>query len=111
MTFLEFVALVENMREAQKKPTVTFAEADMIRGLERQVDKMVKQFMHGKRQGGLFEQLAKEDKRPDGPRPECPGDERGGTGPLCCDRAGEYNGFGSDGPLLFRCPQGCGCHD
>ena len=29
----------------------------------------------------------------------------------CCDRAGEYNGFGSDGPLLFRCPEGCSCHD
>lgn len=28
----------------------------------------------------------------------------------CCDRAGEYNGYGS-GPLLFVCPQSCGCHD
>lgn len=33
------------------------------------------------------------------------------TGPACCDRAGEYNGYGSDGPLLFRCPKGCSCHD
>lgn len=42
---------------------------------------------------------------------ECPGHERGGLGPACCDRAGEYNGFGSDGPRLFTCPKGCSCHD
>lgn len=41
----------------------------------------------------------------------CPGFETGGTGPKCCDRAGEYNGFGSDGPTLFTCPKHCGCHD
>jgi hypothetical protein len=29
----------------------------------------------------------------------------------CCDRAGEYNGFGSDGPLEFTCPKHCSCHD
>lgn len=29
----------------------------------------------------------------------------------CCGRAGEYNGFGSDGPLAFRCPGSCSCHD
>lgn len=31
----------------------------------------------------------------------------------CCDRRGEYNGFGSDGPTLFQCdvPNGCSCHD
>lgn len=29
----------------------------------------------------------------------------------CCERAGEYNGFGSDGPLSFTCPRGCACHD
>lgn len=29
----------------------------------------------------------------------------------CCPRAGEYNGFGSDGPLKFKCPKGCPCHD
>ncbi|HUR54283.1 MAG TPA: hypothetical protein VMZ71_09135 [Gemmataceae bacterium] len=29
----------------------------------------------------------------------------------CCDRAGEYNGFGSDGPRLFTCPKSCSCHD
>lgn len=28
----------------------------------------------------------------------------------CCDRADEYNGFGS-GPTIFTCPKGCGCHD
>lgn len=28
----------------------------------------------------------------------------------CCDRAGEYNGYGS-GPLLFVCPKSCPCHD
>ena len=28
----------------------------------------------------------------------------------CCDRRGDYNGFGS-GPLTFTCPQGCRCHD
>lgn len=44
------------------------------------------------------------------PPDECPGHERGGTKP-CCDRVGEYNGFGSDGPVLFTCPKGCSCHD
>jgi len=34
-----------------------------------------------------------------------------GTGTPCCDRAGEYNGFGSDGPLIFKCPLSCPCHD
>lgn len=29
----------------------------------------------------------------------------------CCDRQNEYNGFGSDGPLLFVCPKHCPCHD
>ena len=29
----------------------------------------------------------------------------------CCDRANEYNGFGSDGPLIFTCPSDCSCHD
>ena len=29
----------------------------------------------------------------------------------CCDRRGEYNGFGSDGPLKFVCPKHCMCHD
>ena len=42
---------------------------------------------------------------------ECPGHERGGKAPPCCDRAGEYNGYNSDGPILFRCPKGCSCHD
>jgi len=28
----------------------------------------------------------------------------------CCDRRGEYNGFGS-GPLKFICPKHCPCHD
>jgi len=28
----------------------------------------------------------------------------------CCDRVGEYNGFGS-GSLLFVCPKHCPCHD
>jgi hypothetical protein len=42
-------------------------------------------------------------------RPECRGHERGGT-LECCPRAGQYNGFAS-GPLIFRCPVGCTCHD
>ena len=41
----------------------------------------------------------------------CPGMETGGTAPPCCDRAGEYNGYGSDGPTIFTCPAGCPCHD
>ena len=28
----------------------------------------------------------------------------------CCDRRGEYNGFGS-GELKFVCPKHCSCHD
>jgi len=28
----------------------------------------------------------------------------------CCDRRGEYNGFGS-GELKFVCPKHCACHD
>ena len=40
----------------------------------------------------------------------CCGHERG-QGPPCCERVGEYNGYGSDGPLAFVCPRGCSCHD
>ncbi len=29
----------------------------------------------------------------------------------CCNKAAQYNGFGSDGPKLFECPKGCACHD
>ena len=29
----------------------------------------------------------------------------------CCDRMGEYNGYGSDGPTTFTCPRSCACHD
>jgi hypothetical protein len=29
---------------------------------------------------------------------------------VCCDRAGEYNGFAS-GPTSFTCPNHCSCHD
>jgi hypothetical protein len=43
-------------------------------------------------------------------RDECVGHDRGGTG-RCCDRAGEYNGYGSDGPTTFTCPKQCSCHD
>ncbi len=28
----------------------------------------------------------------------------------CCNRRGEFNGFGA-GPLEFVCPEGCRCHD
>lgn len=28
----------------------------------------------------------------------------------CCDRRGEYNGYGS-GTLKFTCPKHCNCHD
>jgi hypothetical protein len=42
---------------------------------------------------------------------ECPGHGRGGTKAACCSRAGEYNGFASDGPLSFICPKQCSCHD
>ena len=34
-----------------------------------------------------------------------------GTEDQCCERVGKYNGFGSDGPLLFICPKQCMCHD
>ncbi len=42
---------------------------------------------------------------------ECPGHGRGGQHAPCCERAGEYNGFGSDRPLSFTCPKHCSCHD
>jgi hypothetical protein len=42
---------------------------------------------------------------------ECPGHEQGGLLEPCCERAGQYNGYGSDGPRLFTCPKGCSCHD
>jgi hypothetical protein len=29
----------------------------------------------------------------------------------CCERGDMWNGFGSDGPLTFRCPTSCPCHD
>lgn len=41
----------------------------------------------------------------------CIGFGREGSTFRCCDRAGEYNGFGSDGPTSFTCPKGCPCHD
>jgi hypothetical protein len=49
----------------------------------------------------------------DEPRSVCLGHglKLGVTHHTCCDRAGEYNGFGSDGPLLFECPKHCSCHD
>jgi hypothetical protein len=40
---------------------------------------------------------------------ECPGLGRGGRGPRCCDRAGQYHGDHS-GPTSFTCPKHCGCH-
>jgi hypothetical protein len=42
---------------------------------------------------------------------ECPGHGSDRTGEKCCERAGVYNGFGSDGPLDFVCPRSCSCHD
>jgi len=49
---------------------------------------------------------------PKEPRPEdaCSGHGPRRTGPPCCDRAGEYNGYAS-GPLIFTCPKRCSCHD
>lgn len=60
---------------------------------------------------GTIQFPARAMPRPRNPATECPGHGRGGTGLACCDRAGEYNGFGSDGPTIFRCPNGCSCHD
>lgn len=40
----------------------------------------------------------------------CSGMGGSATGPKCCERAGEYNGFGS-GPTIFTCPVHCCCHD
>lgn len=62
--------------------------------------------LYGDRNAVMREKAA---SKPDD-RPECVGKGRGGTG-RCCPRAGEYNGFGSDGPLAFACPIGCSCHD
>lgn len=44
-------------------------------------------------------------------RPEDTSAPTPGPAPACCSRAGEYNGFGSDGPTSFTCPAACGCHD
>ena len=41
----------------------------------------------------------------------CPGLAPDATGPKCCDRAGEHNGFGTDAPRTFTCPASCCCHD
>lgn len=38
-------------------------------------------------------------------------DEMEGQPCSCCDRVGEYNGYGSDGPTTFTCPKSCPCHD
>lgn len=48
--------------------------------------------------------------------PPCVGHARKPGDPLpsgsrCCARAGDYSGFGSDGPTIFVCPKGCSCHD
>ncbi len=40
---------------------------------------------------------------------QCPGYGRGGTGKRCCDRAGMFDG--KSGPIEFRCPNNCGCHN
>lgn len=53
---------------------------------------------------------AHKGERPAPDPAECVGHERGGAG-KCCERAGEYNGFGSDGPTIFTCPKSCSCHD
>lgn len=40
----------------------------------------------------------------------CTGTGKNGHRKPCCDRAGEYNGFGS-GEIIFHCPEICTCHD
>jgi hypothetical protein len=42
---------------------------------------------------------------------ECPGHERGGKAPACCERAGEFDGGCDSGPSVFDCPKNCSCHD
>jgi hypothetical protein len=31
--------------------------------------------------------------------------------PKCCERAGDHNGYGTDGKLTFHCEASCSCHD
>lgn len=45
------------------------------------------------------------------PPAECPGHDRGGTLPPCCDHAGEYNPSYNGDPDTFDCPRNCSCHD
>lgn len=57
------------------------------------------------------------DTWPDSKRPVvdpttvCCGHGPHATGPPCCENAGQYNGYGSDGPTVFTCPKSCSCHD
>lgn len=59
---------------------------------------------------------AEETVEPPAPKPVldrpnvCRGMGGSASGPACCERAGEYNGYG--GPeRLFTCPKSCPCHD
>lgn len=94
------------------------AEAALIRA-EKQIEDMnLRLHLVGetraevKRLTKLVEHTQAPERSPSKPRDdECPGHGRGGSGQPCCTRHGEYNGYGSDGPLLFHCPKGCSCHD
>ncbi|WP_406698535.1 hypothetical protein V5E97_06600 [Singulisphaera sp. Ch08] len=59
----------------------------------------------------ILNQQTKRWEASQGPVCQGHGERAEGSPKKCCDRAGEYNGFGSDGPLAFRCPESCSCHD
>jgi hypothetical protein len=97
--------LVRRMREAQRRYFAGRSTGDLeaSKALERQVDAACREVLDPP-QPGLFDRPPAADTR-------CRGYGAGATGPPCCDMPGAYNGYGSDGPILFECPRGCGCHD
>jgi topoisomerase IA-like protein len=69
-------------------------------------------FETGRFSGRGAKKAAMDDiKRQINKRTACLGFGPPSEGEPCCARAGEYNGFGSDGPLAFVCPSSCPCHD
>lgn len=77
-----------------------------------EIPKLAVAIIGGETEESMFEELKREgfafghivDERDKAHRPECTASNP------CCDRRDEYNGYAS-GPLLFKCPKSCPCHD